>query len=152
MKNPFVPSFPASRASLTGLSALALLIGATCGGLSPASADTLPLAFENLSGNSSSQVWIQFLGGDQVTGTYVDSLTGQTNQLQANTAYSLDQLVNPSTGLSTVNLTSFSGRVYVSYGAYGLQGMGAPGSPYTPPPPLRPIRTTARATSTWSRP
>ncbi|PTY00598.1 hypothetical protein DB345_00405 [Spartobacteria bacterium LR76] len=134
MKNLSVSALAAPRVSFfrNGFSALALLLGAACGGLSSASADTLPLAFENLSGNSSSQVWIQFLGGDQVTGTYVDSLTGQTNQLQANTAYSLDQLVNPTTGLSTVNLTSFSGRVYVSYGAYGLQGMGAPGSSYTP--------------------
>ncbi len=134
MKKISAPAFVASRVSFSrnGFASLALLLGAACGGLTIASADSLPLAFENLSGNSSSQVWIQFLGGDQVTGTYVDSLTGQTNQLQANTAYSLDQLVNPSTGLSTVNLTSFSGRVYVSYGAYGLQGMGAPGSSYTP--------------------
>ena len=134
MKNLSVSALAGSRVSFSrrGFSAFALLVGALCGSVSPASADTLPLAFENLSGNSSSQVWIQFLGGDQVTGTYVDSITGQTNQLQANTAYSLDQLLNPSTGLSTVNLTSFSGRVYVSYGAYGLQGMGAPGSSYTP--------------------
>lgn len=134
MKTLSVSALAAPRVSFfrNGFSALALLLGAACGGLSPAAADTLPLAFENLSGNSSSQVWIQFLGGDQVTGTYVDSLTGQTNQLQANTAYSLDQLVNPTTGLSTVNISSFSGRVYVSYGAYGLQGMGAPGSSYTP--------------------
>ncbi len=100
MKKISVPAFVASRVSFSrnGFASLALLLGAACGGLTIASADSLPLAFENLSGNSSSQVWIQFLGGDQVTGTYVDSLTGQTNQLQANTAYSLDQLVNPTTG------------------------------------------------------
>lgn len=134
MKNLSVSALAARRVSFSrrGFSALALLAGVLCGSVSPASADSLPLAFENLSGNSSSQVWIQFLGGDQVTGTYVDSLTGATNQLQANTAYSLDQLLDPTTGLSTVNITSFSGRVYVSYGAYGLQGMGAPGSSYTP--------------------
>ena len=134
MKKISVSALSASRVSFSrnGFASLAILLGAVFGGLSPAAADSLPLAFENLSGNSSSQVWIQFLGGDQVTGTYVDSLTGATNQLQANTAYSLDQLLDPTTGLSTVNITSFSGRVYVSYGAYGLQGMGAPGSSYTP--------------------
>ncbi len=116
---------------LSGFSALAACVASLP--LPSASASDVPLdlVFENLSGNSSSQIWIQFLGGEAVTGTYTN-IFGDSQQLLANTAYSLDQLVDPTTGKSTVSISNFSGRVYVSYGAYGLQALGTNNGNYTP--------------------
>ena len=97
-----------------------------------ARAQSVPIVFSNDTGMSSSQIWIQFLGGHAVDGTYTDAITG-VQQLQGNTAYSLDQLTNPATGKAQINLSAVdSGRVYVSYGAYGLQNLGADNGGYTP--------------------
>ena len=97
-----------------------------------ARAQSVPIVFSNDTGMSSSQIWIQFLGGHAVDGTYTDAITG-VQQLQGNVAYSLDQLTNPATGKAQLNLSAVdSGRVYVSYGAYGLQNLGADNGGYTP--------------------
>lgn len=112
--------------SLRKFSALGLLLFTTAG-LGALHADTpVSLVFQNNTGVSDSQIFIQFLGGGSVTGTYVDSLTG-TQTIQANTAYSLAQLQN-----SSLDLSQFSGRIYVNYGAYGLSNLGADNGGYTP--------------------
>ncbi|CAN5376504.1 hypothetical protein BH09VER1_BH09VER1_06450 [soil metagenome] len=109
----------------TNLSALALIIGGVSSGRA---ADPVNIDLSNNTGMSGSQIWVQFLGGGAVAGTYTD-LNGVTQQLQANTSYSLDQLVN-SAGQSMLAVDDFSGRVYISYGAYGLQGLS--NTQYTP--------------------
>jgi|GEM_PF-1820373 len=112
-------------AKLRVLGGFFLLALAIC---NPASADTpVALGFQNNTGVSDSQIFIQFLGGGAVTGNYVDALSGTTVSLQANTAYSLAQLQN-----SSLDVSQFSGRVYVNYGAYGLSNLGANNGGYTP--------------------
>jgi len=91
-------------------------------------ADTpVAMGFQNNTGVSDSQIFIQFLGGGAVTGNYVDALSGTTVSLTANTAYSLAQLKN-----SSLDISQFSGRIYVNYGAYGLSNLGANNGGYTP--------------------
>jgi len=97
---------------------------------SPArAADPIPHVFQNDTGMSSSQIFIQFMNSTStVTGTY-SNVFGANQALQANTAYSLDQITGAD-GVAKVHLTDFSGgRIFVNFGPYGLQGMG-PG--YTP--------------------
>jgi len=130
----FVPgSFSGTLASvfLTGAGNLrALQLGLRCAALMMvllvpqiAFADSVPIVFDNTTGMSSSQIFIQFLGSsDQITGSY-SNIFGAGKALQANTAYSLDQLTDPLTGKAQVSVSDFSGRVYVNYGPYGLQGM-----------------------------
>ncbi|MFZ4775835.1 MAG: autotransporter-associated beta strand repeat-containing protein [Terrimicrobiaceae bacterium] len=111
--------------------ACALLTMAVWGAApSPAgAADAVPYVFKNDTGMSSSQIFIQFLNATStLTGTY-SNVFGDNQQLQANTAYSLDQLTDIN-GITRVNVSEFSGgRIFVNFGPYGLQGMG-PG--YTP--------------------
>ena len=118
----------------TGLRAALIFLAMALGTVGPevARAQSVPIVFSNDTGMSSSQIWIQFLGGHAVDGTYTDAITG-VQQLQGNVAYSLDQLTNPATGKAQLNLSAVdSGRVYVSYGAYGLQNLGADNGGYTP--------------------
>jgi len=91
--------------------------------------DPIPYVFQNDTGMSSSQIFIQFMNTTStVSGTY-SNVFGANQQLQANTAYSLDQITGAD-GIARVNVTDFSGgRIFVNFGPYGLQGMG-PG--YTP--------------------
>lgn len=91
--------------------------------------DPIPYVFQNDTGMSSSQIFIQFMNTTStVSGTY-SNIFGANQQLQANTAYSLDQITGAD-GIARVNVTDFSGgRIFVNFGPYGLQGMG-PG--YTP--------------------
>ena len=94
-------------------------------------AQSVPIVFSNDTGMSGSQIWIQFLGGHLVDGTYTDAITGAQTALQGNVAYSLDQIT--SGGKAQINLSAVeSGRIYVSYGAYGLQNLGADNGGYTP--------------------
>lgn len=113
-----------------------VLLAIAVGILVPTSAwaqSSVPIVFSNDTGMSSSQIFIQFLGGHPVDGSYFDAITGIQTQLQSNTAYSLDQITNPTTGKSQINLSSVdSGRVYVSFGPYGLQNLGADNGGYTP--------------------
>jgi autotransporter-associated beta strand protein len=114
---------PVARIVLSG----ALLLLAA--GMSARAADPIPHVFQNNTGMSSSQIFIQFLNSTStVTGTY-SNVFGSNQPLQANTAYSLDQITGAD-GIAKVHLTNFSGgRIFVNFGPYGLQGMG-PG--YTP--------------------
>jgi fibronectin-binding autotransporter adhesin len=107
---------------------MALTLGVGLSG-SAAAADPIPYVFKNDTGMSSSQIFIQFMNASStVTGTY-SNVFGVNQQLQANTAYSLDQITGAD-GIAKVNVTDFSGgRIFVNFGPYGLQGMG-PG--YTP--------------------
>lgn len=96
------------------------------------SANPLEVVLTNDTGMSSSQIWVQLLGGTQVTGSY-SNVFSANQTLAANTAYSLDQLTDPGTGRATLHISEFSsGRIYLSYGAYGLQNLGSSGGGYTP--------------------
>jgi len=104
----------------------ALFLLAALSGVQSARAQAVPLVFDNNTGMSSSQIYIQFLGGNPVTGTYVDTLTGQTLSLNQNVSYSLAQM-------SDIQISSLnSGRVYVNYGPTGLSNLGADNGQYTP--------------------
>lgn len=103
-------------------------------------AASIPIVFNNISGIDNNLVWIQFLGGTNVSGHYFD-LNGTQQPLTANTAYSLASLISSQSGQyipgnegsPTLWLENvISGRIYISYGLEGLQGMGSPGGPYTP--------------------
>ncbi len=90
--------------------------------LSPA----VPILF---SGKSLSTTFIQFLGGS-VVGSYYDN-TGTLQTLQPYTAYSLQSIAsgtsvapNLPNDVPAVLVSSFSGRLYISFGS-GLQGMSA---------------------------
>jgi autotransporter-associated beta strand protein len=108
---------------------LALVFVMALGFVETAKAQPVVLDFDNNTGLSSSQIYIQFLGGNPVTGTYVDPITGLTTNLVQNTSYSLAQLGD----LSQLQITALnSGRIYVSYGAYGMSNLGADNGGYTP--------------------
>lgn len=95
-------------------------------------AQPVPIVLTNDTGMSSSQIWVQFMGGSQVDG-YYSNVFGSNQTLFANTAYSLDQLTNPLTGKAEVFINEFSaGRIYVNFGPYGLSNLGANGGFYTP--------------------
>lgn len=117
-------------ASPWGKVALAAMIFLAGAGAGKTQVSPIPVNFDltNNTGMSGSQIWVQFLGGQPVAGTYTD-YNGVQQQLYANTAYSLDQLANAA-GTSNLAIDNFSGRIYVNYGAYGLEGMSNPA--YTP--------------------
>ncbi len=120
-------SLAAFQLGRVALAAIILLGGADQG---KSDVSPIPVNFDltNNTGMSGSQIWVQFLGGQPVAGTYTD-YNGVQQQLYANTAYSLDQLAN-SAGSSNLAIDNFSGRIYVNYGVYGLEGMSNPA--YTP--------------------
>ena len=106
------------------------------------SAASIPIVFDNISGIDNSQVWIQFLGGTMVQGTY-NSLSTTGLSLSSNTAFSLAQLTGNTPvvpyleaedqGKPAILVENVSsGRVYVSFGLQGLQDLGSPGGSYTP--------------------
>ncbi len=113
------------------LSGVLLAAAGVLGWAGDVKAQAVPMVFSNDTGVSSSQIFIQFLGGGQVDGSFVDAF-GVTRNIDANTAYSLDQITNPATGLAQVNVSDFSGRIYMNYGPYGLQNLGADQGGYTP--------------------
>ncbi len=130
MKTPFFFT-SAAGCFIRGAVANLLRAGVLCAVIfAPASGlaqSAVPIVFGNDTGMSSSQIFIQFLGGHPVDGYYFDGITGVQTQIQSNTSYSLDQIKNQ----IFVNSVD-SGRVYVSYGAYGLQNLGADNGGYTP--------------------
>ena len=113
----------------------------------------VPIVFDNQTGLDPSQIYIQFLGGHQISGTYTNIATGKGAPLSdaPSVSYSLAQLQ----GLGTYNATTnskgvtsnyanapgilvenlMSGRVYLNFGTAGLVNpTGAAG--YTPSPEL----------------
>ena len=133
-----------TRRNHAAVISLALALEAVFCATSLAQTTPLKVVLTNDSGMSSSQIWVQMLGGTQVTGFY-NNVFSSNNTLAANTAYSLDQLTDPTTGQATLNISEFSsGRIYLSYGAYGLKNLGAQGGGYTPAVenPLDPNYTT----------
>lgn len=96
-------------------------------------ADSLPVPMI-FSGASLANTYIQFIGDQNLSGSYYDS-SGTLQQLKANTAYGLGDISTTKTvvdgqpsGEPGILVKSFSGRVYISLGA-GLAGMS---SKYTP--------------------
>jgi len=88
--------------------------------------DAIPLIFNNNTGTTGSQLWIQFRGGEldgYFYRDYFDTGSGQMMQqkvdLDRTQSYSLDQIKD-----STLYIREFeSGRIYTNYGLYGLEGM-----------------------------
>ncbi len=110
----------------------------------------VPIVFDNQTGLDPSQIFIQFMGGDIVSGHYVDTLTGNRAYLsgQPNNSYSLAQIQGLGSFNATTNAKGVtaqfantpgilvdnlpSGRVYLNFGTSGLINPGSqPG--YTPP-------------------
>ena len=110
----------------------------------------VPIVFDNQTGLDPSQIFIQFMGGDIVSGHYIDTLTGNRAYLsgQPNNSYSLAQIQGLGSFNATTNAKGVtaqfantpgilvdnlpSGRVYLNFGTSGLINPGSqPG--YTPP-------------------
>ena len=110
----------------------------------------VPIVFDNQTGLDPSQIFIQFMGGDIVSGHYIDTFTGNRAYLsgQPNNSYSLAQIQGLGSFNATTNAKGVtaqfantpgilvdnlpSGRVYLNFGTSGLINPGSqPG--YTPP-------------------
>jgi autotransporter-associated beta strand protein len=110
----------------------------------------VPIVFDNQTGLDPSQIFIQFMGGDIVSGHYIDTLTGNRAYLsgQPNNSYSLAQIQGLGSFNATTNAKGVtaqfantpgilvdnlpSGRVYLNFGTSGLINPGSQLG-YTPP-------------------
>jgi len=113
---------------------------------------SVPIVFDNQTGLDPSQIYIQFLGGKPISGSYTNTATGLSNALSSapSVSYSLAELqglgafsanntkgVTPTfenaPGILVDSLSS--GRIYINFGTAGLVNpTGAAG--YTPSPEL----------------
>ena len=110
---------------------VACALAAFCSPLPPAHAAPLAIKFKNTSGLADSQVYIGFIGGEPLTAT--NKATGAPlakSEFGHENWYTLDTLAQG------VDLASFSGRIYVGYGApWNFTHAGYEPSPVNPSDP-----------------
>ena len=105
---------------------------------STAAAAPMNFAVNNLSGQSSDDVWVLFFtGGTPVDGSYIDSTSGATVALQPTSIGSgnthaiklRDVQVDTSTGQPTFSINGFNGQMWFSYGSSAVDFTNGAPSP-----------------------